>query len=253
MPLHDWSRLDAGAYHGFHGRWIAALTDVLNNGLLPPAFFADGEQIVLDEEQRRQPDVITLRDQLIDFDPPEGGGTATAVATENFVETQVSLAEDLPQPRHLVVRRSQDFEVVALLEIISLANRDRPKSVEQFVDKVQEALEAGVHVVTLDLLAHGRHDPHGLHGAVLDRIAPGEPYAFPGGTARTIASYASDRLDARILVAHPKIGGALPDTPLFLTPKYAVAVPLEQTYLQAWRGTPFPYRNSLETPTPPND
>ena len=35
MPIHDWTRVDAGIFHHFHQRWIVAITDVLNQRLLP--------------------------------------------------------------------------------------------------------------------------------------------------------------------------------------------------------------------------
>ena len=40
MPMHDWTRVKAGTYHNFHYRWIAAIMDRLNAGLLPAGFFA---------------------------------------------------------------------------------------------------------------------------------------------------------------------------------------------------------------------
>jgi hypothetical protein len=36
MPIHDWTRVDAGLFHAFHQRWISALSDALNCGGLPP-------------------------------------------------------------------------------------------------------------------------------------------------------------------------------------------------------------------------
>lgn len=36
MPLHDWTRVEAGMFHSFHNAWITHLGDTLNGGLLPP-------------------------------------------------------------------------------------------------------------------------------------------------------------------------------------------------------------------------
>ncbi len=36
MPLHDWTRVDAGIFHDFHQAWNAQLRGALNGGLLPP-------------------------------------------------------------------------------------------------------------------------------------------------------------------------------------------------------------------------
>ena len=35
MPVHDWTRVDAGVFHDFHNVWIAFLRNALNSGVLP--------------------------------------------------------------------------------------------------------------------------------------------------------------------------------------------------------------------------
>jgi hypothetical protein len=35
MPIHDRTRVDAGWFHAFHQRWITALCNALNEGMLP--------------------------------------------------------------------------------------------------------------------------------------------------------------------------------------------------------------------------
>ncbi len=43
----------------------------------------------------------------------------------------------------------------------------------------------------------------------------------------------------------PSVGHPLPDMPLFLTPGHYIDVPLEATYLAAWRGVPQRWRREL--------
>jgi hypothetical protein len=57
MPIHDWTRVDAGIFHHFHQRWIGAITDVLNQHLLPSEYYALAEQ----HGASFEPDVLTLR------------------------------------------------------------------------------------------------------------------------------------------------------------------------------------------------
>ncbi len=40
MPIHDWTRVDAGLFHAFHYHWIGNLCDALNAGALPRDYFA---------------------------------------------------------------------------------------------------------------------------------------------------------------------------------------------------------------------
>src|SRR5206468_1895781 len=56
MPVHDWTRVDAGLFHHFHHQWIDALCNALNAGRLPPDYFALVEQRI----QGPIPDVLTL-------------------------------------------------------------------------------------------------------------------------------------------------------------------------------------------------
>src|SRR5712691_5275454 len=57
MPVHDWTRVDAGLFHAFHQRWISALCDSLNMGGLPPDYFALPEQNI----RGPIPDVLALK------------------------------------------------------------------------------------------------------------------------------------------------------------------------------------------------
>ena len=57
MPIHDWTRVDAGIFHHFHQRWIGTITDVLNQRLLPTEYYALAEQ----QGAGFEPDVLTLK------------------------------------------------------------------------------------------------------------------------------------------------------------------------------------------------
>jgi hypothetical protein len=43
VPVHDWTRVDAGVFHDFHNVWIALLRIASNSGLLPEGFYAMSE------------------------------------------------------------------------------------------------------------------------------------------------------------------------------------------------------------------
>jgi hypothetical protein len=81
MPIHDWTRVEAGTFHHFHHRWIAATGDALNGGLLPPGYIAMAEQVT----GRPIPDVVTLQAKE-PKDGPEGGiAVATASPTARVI------------------------------------------------------------------------------------------------------------------------------------------------------------------------
>src|SRR4051794_41948612 len=75
MPIHDWTRVDAGLFHAFHQRWISSLCDALNAGVLPPDYFALPEQSI----RGPIPDVLTLK-LSEGRDEPDGTGSGLAAA-----------------------------------------------------------------------------------------------------------------------------------------------------------------------------
>lgn len=47
MPMHDWTKVDAGIFHAFHHGWIQETATCLNHGLLPSDYYALPEQIAV--------------------------------------------------------------------------------------------------------------------------------------------------------------------------------------------------------------
>src|SRR5439155_24718700 len=56
MPVHDWTRVEAGIFHAFHHEWISEIGRALNRGLLPPDYYALPEQ----QAAGFGPDILTL-------------------------------------------------------------------------------------------------------------------------------------------------------------------------------------------------
>ena len=56
MPVHDWTKVDAGTFHSFHNAWITHLMGKLNGGVLPEGYYALSEQY----SSGLIPDVLTL-------------------------------------------------------------------------------------------------------------------------------------------------------------------------------------------------
>jgi hypothetical protein len=216
--MHDWTRVSAGTYHDFHNSWITHLKEAFNDGLLPPAYYALGEQRSGDIG----PDVVTLRTENVE---PEDG--------------------DFIAQRTLVIRHASGDRIVALVEIVSPANKHTRQTLDDFVDKIVAALRDGIHVLVIDPLPPSRRDPDGMHGAVWDRLLAGD-YESPDDLSLTLVSYC---------VKHPitayvepfRVGSRLPDMPLFLTPEHYIPVPLESTYMQAWSGVPNRWRRVIES------
>jgi hypothetical protein len=115
MPLHDWTRVEAGTFHGFHLRWSAAICAQLNDGLLPAGYYADPEQVVRPWES----DVIALAVPPTLFSPPPASGGVALVKVAPRTGRQLRMRR-VPSPalreRRIVIRHVSDHRVVALIE-----------------------------------------------------------------------------------------------------------------------------------------
>jgi hypothetical protein len=244
MPVHDWTRVQAGLFHDFHNAWIIELRNILNGGLLPEGYYALGEQ----HAGRWVTDILTLHSSRPNGEPPPAppatGGLALADAPPKVRRRLTGIETYRQRRRTLAIRHVSGHRLIAMLEIASPANKDRLESVEEFVAKTVEALDLGVHVMLVDLLPPSRHDPRGLHGAVWNEIGEA-PYDLPIGEPLTLASYTAG-LPVNAYLEHLAVAAILPDMPLFLSSDRYVPVPLEPTYQAAYRGVPAFWREVLE-------
>jgi hypothetical protein len=246
MPVHDWTRVEAGIFHDFHTVWISNIRTALNEGLLPPGYYALAEQ----HAGRAIADVLTLHASPAASEPlplpPDTGGIAVAEAPPRVRRRQTIEPAALTRRRTLAIRHVSGHRLVALLEIVSPANKDRASHVEEFAAKAVSALDLGVHVLLVDLFPPGPHDPHGMHGALRQRLdLSDEPYDLPADEPLTLAAYAAGP-QVEIYLEHFRVGAALPEAPLFLRPDRYIRVPLEPTYQAAYRGVPAFWRDVLE-------
>ncbi len=253
MPIHDWTRVSAGTFHHFHQTWIIEISRAMNAGRLPAGFYAMAEQIA----GGLGPDVLALEGPTLDDGPGEPWPTVFSSGAGGW--SAVAVAERPPKVQHhakaevdtyarkastVAIRHSSDHRVVAMIEVVSPGNKSGRAALSQFVRKASEVLQAGVHLMVVDLLPPGRMDPQGIHSAIWDEHA-GEPFSAPPGKPLTLASYiGGEAFEA--YVEPTAIGTALIDMPLFLEPDAYVPVPLEMTYQSAWEAVPAVWRRTIE-------
>lgn len=246
MPVHDWTRVDAGIFHDFHTVWVGQLRTALNEGLLPEGYYALAEQ----HAGSSIADVLTLHATPAAGDPPPSlpvtGGTLVAEAPPRVQRKQTVEPAGLARRRSLAIRHISGHRLIALVEIVSAANKDRPQHVDEFAAKAVSALDAGVHLLLFDLFPPGRHDSGGMHGVIRQRLDDSEEtYDLPAQEPLTAASYAAGPR-VEIYLEHFAVGSPLPEMPLFLSPDRYVNVPVEPTYQAAYRGLPAFWRRILE-------
>ncbi len=248
MPIHDWTRVEAGVFHAFHHRWISAVSDELNQRLLPSDYYALPEQ----QAAGFGPDVLTLQTQAGDGDQPVPrcrGGTAAVVdvrpTTRFTAETDAEFYRR--KKSSVVVRHVSGDRIVAMLEIVSPGNKASEHAFRALVEKACELLENRIHLLILDPFPPGARDPNGVHAAIW-REVDDAPFVLPADKPLTLAAYECD-LTMRAYIETVAVGDPLPDMPLFLEPNGHVPVPLEATYETAFSVMPRRWRSVLEGPS----
>ncbi len=250
MPMHDWTRVEAGIYHAFHHAWVHQLSTALNQGGLPQDYYALPEQVAAGFG----PDVLTLQTQS----PEEGeeqerGGVATATALQTRPQTRFTAETDAEFYRRkksaIAVRHVSGDRLVAMIEIVSPGNKGSRHALRAFVNKACELLEARIHLLIVDPFPPGPRDPNGVHAAIWEEVED-KGFALPDDKRLTLVAYECD-LTTRAYIEPVAVGDVLPDMPLYLEPHAWVKVPLEATYQAAFAVQPRRWRRVLEAPALP--
>jgi hypothetical protein len=243
MPIHDWTRVRANRFHHFHQTWTTTLAAALNAGRLPPGYFALAEQRAGGPE----PDVIAL-----ELSPPPAGAAPPGLAVETAPpRAQIvvrSEAAGYARKANRISVHHPDGEVVAVIEIVSPGNKDSRHAVRAFAQKAMALLQAGIHLLIVDLFPPNRRNPQGMHKVIWDRLCD-EPFELPPAKPLTLAAYA---VGAEVVayVEPVAVGDVLPDMPIFLMPDRYVPCPLEATYQATWDVFPAVLKGPLEGPRP---
>jgi hypothetical protein len=246
MPIHDWTRVAAGIFHDFHHAWIFTIKRALNGGLLPPGYYAMAEQIA----SGKGPDVLTLempmpRQPLAEKN--DQGGVVLA-AKPPKVRFHARTEEDAyaRKAKAVVVRHVSDHEVIAMVELVSPGNKGSGAELSSFTRKAQEALQAGIHLLIVDLFPPGPRDPQGIHRVIWEEGREGD-FALPADTPLTCVAYMGGPCP-EVFLEPVAVGHPLAEMPLFLTTETYIPVPLDATYQAAWDAVPTYWRDVLTTP-----
>ncbi len=240
MPIHDWTKVDAGLFHDFHQDWTIELRRSLNGGLLPPGYVALADQ----QAGGPIPDVITLhRGPKNPRSRASGGGVAVAAAPPQarFI---VEFEEDVYAQRANSIRiQHRHGEVVAVIEIVSPGNKNSRTALRAFVRKATDLISQGVHLLIVDLFPPSTRDPQGIHQAISDELG-GSPFELPADKSLTVVAYRA----VPVLTAYIEpvaVGDDLPSLPIFLLDEDYIPAPLETTYRASWAVFPADFKDLL--------
>jgi hypothetical protein len=237
MPLRDHFRPpvdNISSWEELHGQWPALIVHQLRNNL-PDGYVAgphvhSGSQIEIDIAAFRK-----------DESPATHGPTETnggvATATAMWAPASLAVETTLPDFDEYEVRvydAKKGRRLVAAIEIVSPANKDRPESRNAFVVKCAALMQKGIAVSIVDIVTV-RH--FNLYAETLafcghaDPTLSDPPPDVSAASARWVRKGKRTMLEAWSHVL--TIGQPLPRLPLWLAADLVVPLELEPSYEQA--------------------
>ncbi len=143
MPLHHWPNPRV-PWRSFHNHWIIRLVEYLNAGVLPSGFQARPTELIVGIE----PDLLLL--QATEHHATQGPATPQPTLGEATSTAVLPVPADLPMVG--IYSAYDTTRLVAVIEVVSPGNKDRPETVEGFVEKILFLLQEGVHVTVVDVI-----------------------------------------------------------------------------------------------------
>jgi len=216
-------------WDSFHAAWAEAIAVQRNEDLLPEHYFAEAH-IKLGTEV--EIDVAGFADngQAVS----EGGGGVALWAPSRPVAT-VPLAFKDPDLFEVQVFNDEEGpRLVAEIELVCPANKDRPANRRMFAVKCASYLQSGVSVVVVDVVTARAGNLHAdLLGLLqVETNTPGQDVNDLYATAYRALPH-PDAVRLEIWAEALALGSSLPSLPLWLQPEQVIPVHLETTYQAA--------------------
>ncbi len=222
MPLHDWTERDN--FDGLHLYWMTEIARQLR-AKLPPGYRAviGTSPTVSVGGELRHPDVAVTNGAS---HPPPASGTVRAPDAEVAV-TMAVLDEDL------TVQVERNGRLLAVVELISPRNKDRPSSRDTYATRYLGYLQGGIHLLIVDVHRRpiGWSFPQRL-AAELQTAMPAPP--APSAVTYRVGGPTPDGGRFLSVWAEPlAVGRPLPEVVLPISSTLDVTINLEDSYARA--------------------
>ena len=226
MPLRDHFRPPTtryGSWESLHGGWPMVIVQQLRKQL-PPGFVSAlrvhlGPYFEIDRDNFDRPFIV--------------GATATLAPPRPTWAVETDVPED-DECEVQIYRADEERQLVAVIEIVSPANKDRPDKRRAFVGKCAALLRKGVAVSVVDVVTV-RHA--NLYAEVMAFVGHPDPTlgAEPPATYAASCRWVSDERRGRLEAwAHRMaVGEPLPPLPIWLADDVSLMFDLERSYEQA--------------------
>jgi hypothetical protein len=226
-PHHHWE--------SFHSNWATRIADGID-AVLPPGF-------QVEEHTHAGPgfeiDVATYDVEA----PPDNSGSAGPLLATRAAPAYAPPAPDSIMPAAFpytfevrVFNTAAGLTLVAVVELVSPGNKDRPAERRAFAAKCASYLAQGVSLIVVDIVTN-RHA--NLHNDMMRLMEAAPDLDFPDEVTLYAVAYRpvrrGEREEIELWRRPLALGAPLPTLPLRLTGDLFVAVDFEAAYLEACR------------------
>lgn len=239
MPLRDHFHAPLHprrAWESFHSLFAVSMAEYLNS-VLPSRFVAEvethlGSQVEADVAEYELPDVDDWSEAL-----GNGGGGGVAVQVWAPPIATWVMPAVFPDVYEVHVRdQGDDMRLVAVVELVSPGNKDRPATRLAFAAKSAAYLQRGVGLVVVDFVTSKHFN---LHNELLPLLNVDSGCAMADTRHLYVVSYRPiQKGDASLIETWPfdlEVGSALPRVPFCLRRFRAIPLDLETLYEVACR------------------
>lgn len=234
MPLRDHFRPPVSkraSWEGLHGQWPAMIVQQLNS-VLPGGYMAEprvhlGPYFEIDVTAFERTPTNTLTASA-----GERGGVATVAwsATQPMLDVEADWPDQY-EYEVLVFDQERERRLVAAVELVSPANKDRPESRRALVTKCAALLRQGVGIALVDLVTVRRFN---LYSELLEWIGQHDPALGdePPPVYAAALRFQKPAQRTRLQTwSYPLVvGQPLPTLPLWLSADRSVPLDLEASY-----------------------
>jgi hypothetical protein len=237
MPLRDHFRPPASreeSWEAVHGMWPAVIVQQLRRQL-PPGYSS--------APKVHMGPYIEVDIGAFETDQADGGGPlliydsddGTATATWAMAQPSVAVETDIPEEAEYEVKVydvERDRTLVAVIELVSPAHKDRKENRKKFITKCASLLQQGLAVTIVDIVTVRSAN---LYTSLLeflghtDTTMTDDPAIYTAslrwaiGTRKAKRESWSNRLS---------VGAALPSIPIWLSPQQVITFDLNASYDQ---------------------
>ena len=216
-------------WDSFHGQWASSIAAALN-AVLPPRYFA-GMHVHLGRHV--EADVAEFESVAA----VESNGESGGVAVQTYAPPAAVMVVPAVFPDQIEVQVSdlgRDGRLVAVIELVSPANKDRDEARRAFAAKSAAYLQKGVGLIVVDVVTTRQFN---LHDEWATLMGLEESFHMPGGPGTYAVAYRPARRNEQnqidVWPAPLAVGDPLPTLPLALLGSGCVPLDLEATYTEA--------------------